>query len=415
MPNFRGETAWRVSDKNQSLVEDFLSGRQLGSTSQTFYDAIRSWDKFTNGVSLEDATRDDVRIWYNVVKDRYKAGTIDLNGQKLRILYDFKHGREEANKAFAPIPFKDLRRVSKKGKQMKDNVISKVELMAIVKEARHPRSQAFYTVLYESGCRKGEILGLKIRDIQFGEQYSIIHVSGKTGERTLALVDSVPFLRSWLQVHPDRTPEQYVFVTNKLGKLKQMSEETTITTLRNCCKRAGIRMIHPHQLRHTRLTELAESGIPEFDLKEVAGWTPSSTMAATYLHFTGKTTVPAMLKTRGVEVKVEHQAPERKLASGYCPKCDGVVSDLMVHCPNCGYVLDPALRMIEDKREKDFVQKPLLDAIEDMQNKMEEMRAEMDRMREASDEAQKEEIRNFSAKEIKEAIENTRKARLAKK
>ena len=371
--NFRGQVAWKISPENLNLVEEYLSERRLVNTSQTYFDSMRSWDRYTNRVPLNIATREDVRAWYNAVKEKYAFATIDLNGQNLKRLFAFKHDDELAKKTFTPIPFKDIRRNSKKSNALKDKILSREELNLIIKEARHPRSQAFYSVLYESGCRKSEILNLKIRDIAFGETYTTIRTyAGKTGERTLALVDSVPYLRGWLQIHPDRTPEQYVFVTNEMGNLKQMSETTTITTLRNICKRAGIKMRNPHSLRHTRLTELAESGkVSEYDLKQIAGWTPSSNMASIYLHFSGKTNINAMLRARGVEVEEEHKPEQRKLSSGICPKCNAVVADSMIHCPACGYVLDANLR-VDTKKEvegmlTDIIQKLLAGKLDDIQ------------------------------------------------
>ena len=70
-------------------------------------------------------------------------------------------------------------------------------------------------------------------------------------------------------------------------------------------KRAGIRHIYPHMLRHSRLTELAKSGLGEYQLKSFAGWTLDRRMAARYIHLAGRDHVSAVLSPEAVERGLE--------------------------------------------------------------------------------------------------------------
>jgi integrase len=59
----------------------------------------------------------------------------------------------------------------------------------------------------DTSARPGELLNLKISDIGFKEteagiQYAEIVVSGRTKSRTLPLINSIPYVRDWLQNHP---------------------------------------------------------------------------------------------------------------------------------------------------------------------------------------------------------------------
>ena len=47
---------------------------------------------------------------------------------------------------------------------------------------KDPRDKAFIMTLWESGCRVGEILALRIRHVAFDEYGAILRVSGKTGD-----------------------------------------------------------------------------------------------------------------------------------------------------------------------------------------------------------------------------------------
>jgi integrase len=66
----------------------------------------------------------------------------------------------------------------------------------------NPRDKALISVLYESGCRIGEILSLKIRNVEFDNNGAVLIVNGKTGQRRVRLIHSVPRLMAWLEHHP---------------------------------------------------------------------------------------------------------------------------------------------------------------------------------------------------------------------
>ena len=64
-------------------------------------------------------------------------------------------------------------------------------------------------ILRDTSCRPHEILGLRIKDITFkmaGErQYAEALVSGKTGNSTIPLINSIPYLKDYLDDHPQRS------------------------------------------------------------------------------------------------------------------------------------------------------------------------------------------------------------------
>ena len=72
----------------------------------------------------------------------------------------------------------------------------------MVDEAIGPRNRALVAVLYESGARLGEFMGLRIGSIEHTPYGWKIHVDGKTGRRPILLVNSGPYLAAWLSLHP---------------------------------------------------------------------------------------------------------------------------------------------------------------------------------------------------------------------
>jgi len=60
---------------------------------------------------------------------------------------------------------------------------------------------------YDLSCRPNELLDLRIKDILFkitndGKQYAEVLVNGKTGGRPLPLINSIPYVKDWLESHP---------------------------------------------------------------------------------------------------------------------------------------------------------------------------------------------------------------------
>ena len=68
------------------------------------------------------------------------------------------------------------------------------------------RDKCYHMISRDTSCRPHEILKLKIKDIVFktsgNNQYAEVLVSGKTGSRHIPLINSIPYVKDWLDEHP---------------------------------------------------------------------------------------------------------------------------------------------------------------------------------------------------------------------
>ena len=64
-----------------------------------------------------------------------------------------------------------------------EEILAPEDIKGISSAATNPRNRAMVAVLYESGCRIGEFLGLKLKNVEFDIHGAVIIVSGKTGMR----------------------------------------------------------------------------------------------------------------------------------------------------------------------------------------------------------------------------------------
>ncbi len=147
------------------------------------------------------------------------------------------------------------------------------------------RDQALGELLYGSGLRISEALGLDTADID-GEN-AAVRVSGKGGKDRLApLSDAcVEALRAWLQVRHLIAPaaERAVFVGSR-GK--RLNRRQAARILEAMARDAGLtRRVAPHLLRHSFATHLLEGGADLRAVQELLGHARLSTTQR-YTHVT---------------------------------------------------------------------------------------------------------------------------------
>ena len=206
-------------------------------------------------------------------------------------------------------------------------------------------------LLYESGCRIGEILSLKIQNISFNQYGARLLVHGKTGQRVVPIIWFANLLRQYIESHPlkDNPEAPLWFWEDKEGNVKPIRYEQFRARLKRLCKRVGIKKrIWFHLFRHSRLTQLAKD-LPEQVLKQISGWVPDSKMARVYMHLSQKD-VEEKLLANVYGIKKENEEKKVKI----CPKCGEVNSYMLTICQRCRTPLDSKELIEMELREKEF-------------------------------------------------------------
>ena len=190
------------------------------------------------------------------------------------------------------------------GEHLRDKILRPEELEALLRACEHPRDRAIIAVLAETGLRIGELLSLRIRDVEELQDGAYrLRVRGKTGLRTVIAIRSAPLLAEWLKAHPMGNEPDAPLWTTIRGRPRPLRPKAFREHLRNLARKAGLkRSVHPHMLRHTRFTQLARV-LTEQELKVVAGWSRASRMAAVYVHLSGRDAEAALRKALSVEEK----------------------------------------------------------------------------------------------------------------
>jgi integrase len=234
--------------------------------------------------------------------------------------------------------------VSSRGVSRKDHndVLTIEEVGRIADHALNLRDKALIWVLYESGGRIGEVLTLRLGDVERTD-YGAIRLyfpTGKTGRRTVPLFEAaVPNLLLWLRNHPrrdDKNAPLWVGVEQPSPDGGPIGYRTVFKVLRKAADRAGVsKPVNPHSFRHSRATAVAQNPqVSTSVLEKFFGWEPGSPMAKTYVHLSGKDVEDALARAHGIEIG-RTEAPRAQLPR-VCVRCSTSNDPVAKFCLQCG-------------------------------------------------------------------------------
>lgn len=288
-------------------------------------------------IDFEKAKRPDIEMVMNCIeRSDYTEWTKHDFKIALKKFYRWLRKTEEN-----PPEVKWIKTAGKKTKtKLPKDMLSPEEVRSLITAALTERDRAFISVLYETGCRIGELLSLKMKQIQKHQHGFQITVEGKTGSRRLLLIASTQYISAFLNHHPSKDdPNSYLWITANYNN-KRITYSRICDILKATSRRAGIRKaINPHNFRHSRATHLAKH-LTEAQMKEYFGWVQGSDMAATYVHLSGRDMDNALLKLHDIPIPKEDKK-ENDFSLKSCSRCQLSNPPSNIFCSRCGIVLDP--------------------------------------------------------------------------
>lgn len=183
-----------------------------------------------------------------------------------------------------------------------DEILTLEEINNLLAHASSHRSKALIAVNYETGCRPGELINLCIKDVAFHEHGSLLSLNGKTGPRTILVVQCTGLLHEYLSYHSFRNdPKAPLFFRADKKIPKPLSYTGLIKILRNAANLAGIKKrIYPYILRHSRISHISPL-MTDQEKKQYFGWTPDSIMPSIYEHISNESANNKILEINGVK------------------------------------------------------------------------------------------------------------------
>ena len=269
-----------------------------------------------------------------------------IQGDMLGIKLFFRYLRpDDEEKLFENIKIK-----RQKHRLPVERLLSRADIEKIVNACDTQRDRALIMLLWDSACRINEILSRSVGNIEFDRYGAVMVVDGKTGQRRLRLTACVGDLQTWINTHPMKdNPDAPLFITyNRYGfGRKRVHEHTVACRMKVLAGLAKIKKpVHPHAIRHARLTDLAKQGFSEMELRIIAGWEAASGMPAIYVHMSGADVERKVLQKAGLCEDEEFK--ESTLEAIRCPRCKTINAHDSMFCKTCSATLtDLAAKQVD--------------------------------------------------------------------
>ena len=392
-----------VSKKNKDLIIKFLKScinEGLSNARISFYaDKLKVISNLIKK-DFDKCEKEDIEKFVSEISSKYdKAGTRTIFIVTIKKFYRYLTG-EDNPKIISWIKGKNYNKTAKRQneKSKVDNILIPQEIEKMIEQASNPRDRALIGALYYSAGRIGEIIVLKIKDVEFNDYRTNIGLNGKTGYRKVPIIECSKLLKDWLEFHPDKNnKEAYVWISfndinriknlNKSGKNKQELKAPKVNSsehigvryvaklLEDLGNLAGVdKKVNPHNFRHSRLTALGLMGIDEDMLKLYAGHSKNSNVTSMYKHYSYDNLNEEFDKLYGIKTE------EKNNELLNCFRCGHLNRNTLEVCENCGFSLsvkqtgkmdksknkEVALRkimgvMLEDDLFKKFLARYLID------------------------------------------------------
>lgn len=190
------------------------------------------------------------------------------------------------------------------------NVLEPGQITSLL-DALPLRDRVAVAIAAFAGLRKGEIAALRWNDIpddclslRVDESDYLGHVTApKTDNARRTVHVATPLgalLREWRDAHPDRQPDDFLFV-GRTGKPLDLSSAMTTDTYRNAFAAAGLTPCGWHMFRHSHATWARNVGVPAEALAKHLGHADVTTVLSLYSHRTHEAPDAAAVAAYGTD------------------------------------------------------------------------------------------------------------------
>jgi len=379
---------------NKSEIERFLNIKKVNDRSEATIEnyafILNELNVFLKGKLFRECNEDDIFAFISYKKDNGLSSS-SLNAYKIaiRTFYRFLY---DLSRTQIPSQVRNLKNGNNHRKLpiRPETVLTKQDVADLTKYCMNYRDEALIVTLYESGCRIGEFLNINIEHLLFDGKGIVLVVSGKTGERRIRLVESMPFIKLWLKNHPLKEGPLWCRIRRPYTRMGYPNIQVILKGIK---RRSKIKKpLNAHHFRHSRLTELSKY-LPDAKLKVFAGWTQNSSMSGIYVHLSGADIDEDLCKIAGVETK-EEKPKVSPLKIRKCPRCGAENKGTAQFCDTCMMPLTEkaSQKLISETMETE----KLTEEIQDLKEKTKSAGEVTDSMWKVIDELKKE-IRELKA------------------
>jgi integrase len=377
------ENLMENSSENAKIVCNYIIAEQneiniKESTKEGKIKVILDLIKFLNFRDLNEFTKEDILAYLNryrkpeeIDPDHRWIGT--WNNRHLILLKFFRWLYDQNNPDIknrkSPKCMNGIKRLRRRevSRYKPADLWTQRECDVFLKYCPSKRDKAFLSMAIDTSCRPSELLNLRIDDIKFKfnsdgtKQYAEITINGKTGQRTVPLINSLPHIKEWILDHPSSSnPKEWIFISEgkkffgtkitRDGLLKHFQEFYRDKYYPNLLKSQNIpendkalirsiltKPINLYIFRHISLTDKSKI-LNEHMLRNHAGWSNTSQMPNVYIHHLGSASSKQLLQAYGIAEKDMGKESHLKRII-LCPNCNEPQNENNKFCYSCKLAL----------------------------------------------------------------------------
>jgi len=265
-----------ISEENKEILRSYVSylkGKCYSeSTVKTYFTFVADFFNYLKDIPLDTITNRDVEKFIETVFIPRKY-SISSHRQFISALKLFKVFYPECK-------IEELNLKRPKKSQILPTVLSKEEVIDLLRYTKNLKHRAVLAMIYSAGLRISELLNLELKHIDVDRRQLTVKNSKGRKDRNIILAQSfIPLMQNYLISY---NPETY-FVEGK--PFQKYSAESIRAFLHRSSKIARItKRVTPHTLRHSYATHLLENGIDIRYIQELLGHAkPETTMIYTHV------------------------------------------------------------------------------------------------------------------------------------
>ena len=224
------------------------------------------------------------------------------------------------------------------------------DIQPMIEACDNSRDRALIAVAWDLGARSGEFRSIRVGDVTDHKHGMKVTVDGKTGQRSVLLIPSTPYLNRWLKDHPRRTDSTAPLWGN-LSDGSEISYQMYRKILEGAASEANVnKPVTLTNFRKSSASYLASQGLNQAHIEDHHGWVRGSDVAARYVKVFAEESDRELARAHGVDVSDDEPEP---IAPMTCPRCGQETPREKDFCVWCSQALDQgAVEQINDQQRQ---------------------------------------------------------------
>lgn len=259
---------------NKGYMMFFVAKRIEGLSEKSLNYYRSEVDKFAGFINkpFNKVTTDDIRYYLAIKQsnDGISEATADNTRRILNSFFSWMNaeGYCPSNPVY---PIKVIKKKKVVHHAFTDTELEKLrdQCTEIKRPLERKRTLAIIETLLSTGCRVGELTGLKIADIDFQHRSAVVLGKGKKERRVYFNDRAMLRITDYLKERGEDNSE-WLFVGGDKNRTQLLTGGVQ-SYLRELGKKAGVNNVHPHKFRRTAATIALRRGMTVLDIQRMLG------------------------------------------------------------------------------------------------------------------------------------------------